>query len=56
MGDIQTYRISPVIDKALYERIKAVAEKEKRTVNKQIEIIIERYLDLCLSDKEEANA
>lgn len=56
MSDIQTCRISPVIDKALYERLKAAAAKQRRTVNKQVEIIIERYLDLDLDEQEVKHA
>lgn len=33
------------IDELLYEEIKILAEKNKRSINKQIEYILEKYVD-----------
>ena len=33
------------IDDLLYEEIKILAEKNKRSINKQIEYILEKYVD-----------
>ena len=37
-------RIFPEIDARLYDRIKALAEKNKRTVSRQLECFIEDFL------------
>lgn len=34
------------IDKNLYEKIKELAEQQKRSINKQIEFILQNYINM----------
>lgn len=52
----QIKRISPEINSELYERIKVVAEKEKRSVKGQLEHFIEYCLDKYLTEQETKHA
>lgn len=40
------------LDEKLYEKIKQEAEKEKRSISKQIEYIIERYYGIQSKEKD----
>jgi len=45
-------RVFPEIDARLYDRIKALAKKNKRTVSRQLECFIEDCLEHYLEDQE----
>ena len=49
-------KIFPEIDVALYDRLKKLAQKEKRTVSCQLELFIEEAMDGYLSRQEAKHA
>ena len=49
-------RITPEIDQALYDRLKALAAKEHRSVNKQVEHFIALCMDKYLAEEEAKHA
>lgn len=49
-------RVYPLIDAKLYDRVKKIAKKEKRTVSRQIECFFEDCLDKYLTEKEATHA
>ena len=53
---IKKRKIFPEIDVALYDRLKKLAQKEKRTVSCQLELFIEEAMDGYLSRQEAKHA